>query len=142
MDAVAGDQRGAVLVGAIGEVGGDVVFVLGGAGAGPAGEDAIAADCVLCGVEQHALEVAAVDGDLRVGEAGELAGGFAPDKLAEAVEEGAFLGHNAGADECRFEAKAREFGHAVRHDVDADADFADFAGGIRRRGRGCRRDGA
>ena len=73
------------------------------------------------------MQVASVNGDLRVGEAGVLAGGFAPDELAEAVEKGAFFCHHAGAREGRLEAEACEFGHAVRHDVDADADFADFA---------------
>ena len=62
--------------------------------------------------------------------AGVLARGFTPDELAEAIEEGAFLRHDPGAHEGWFEAETRELGHAVWHDVDADADFADFACGF------------
>src|SRR5579875_4170986 len=92
---------------AVVEVQRDALRVLRRSGAFPAGQDVVRAEPLLRGIQQHALKVAAMDGDLRVREAREAAGGFAPDQLAEAVEEHAFLGLDADAEQRGFEAEAR-----------------------------------
>jgi hypothetical protein len=97
-------------------------------GAAMAGADRVMAGAGAHGVQQEHLQVAAVDGELRRGVAGEAAERLAVDELAEAVEERRVRGGDAGGGERRFEAEGGQLLGCVGQDVDADADRADLGG--------------
>jgi hypothetical protein len=74
--------------------------------------------------EEHTLQTASTDCDLRL----QLARGppprFPPDSLAEAVEQRPFLDRIARSRHLLGELNAGELGHGLRLDVDADAELA------------------
>ena len=78
-------------------------------------------------LQQHAVQLAAMDGELRRVEAGVGAAQLAPHHLAEAVGVDQFARADAGAIQRRQQAKRGEFLDRVRQRVDADAEFAQLA---------------
>ena len=80
------------------------------------------------GVPQHALQLAAMDGELRHGVARMHAALLAPDLLAEAVDVDQLVRADADRVQRRQQAEGGEFGDGVRQRVDADAERADRVG--------------
>ena len=78
-------------------------------------------------IQQHGVQLAAMDGELRRVEAGVGAAQFAPHHLAEAVGIDQLARADAGAVERRQQAQRRQFLDRVRQGVDADAEFAQLA---------------
>ena len=78
-------------------------------------------------LQQHAMQLAAMDGELRRVEAGVGAAQFAPHHLAEAVGVDQLARADAGAVQFRQQAECGQFLDRVRQRVDADAEFAQFA---------------
>ena len=73
-------------------------------------------------IEQHALQIAAMDRVLRIVVAGVAAERLAVDQLAEAVEERGLARQHRHARQLGLEAQPRELARRVRQDVDADAE--------------------
>ena len=131
MDAVAGDCDGRPprrqrLPCRVAEMDGHALGVLLDAGAGPAGQDALVADALPRRVEQHRLQIAAVDRELRMRVAGMAAERLGIDQLAEAVEERRLLRRHGDFRERRLEPEPSELRRRVRQEVDADPDGADL----------------
>ena len=96
------------------------------ADAGVAGDDRVGAEALLHRGEQHALQVAAVDRELRRLVAGPASRGLGVDELAEAVEERRLARRHRDPLQ-RFEhAERAQLGGRVRQDVDADAERPDL----------------
>ena len=77
--------------------------------------------------QEHALQVAAVDRELRRLVAGPAAGGLGVDELAEAIEERRLARRHRDPLQ-RFEhAESMELGGGMRQDVDADAERPDLS---------------
>jgi hypothetical protein len=79
-----------------------------GARAAPAGHHPIGSGALEESVEQHALEIAAVDRELRHVVSGEPSRGLAVDELAEAIEEREFACDYGSAGERVLEAEPDE----------------------------------
>ena len=77
-------------------------------------------------VEQHHLQIAAMDGELRHVVAGKAPGRFAVDELAEAIVEAIFARGHRDLGERVFEAERAEFARGMRQNVDADTDRLEF----------------
>ncbi len=80
------------------------------------------------GVQQHALQVAAMNRELWMLVAGRTPERLLIDQLAEAVEEGRVRRRNCDLRQIVLEAERGEFLCRVRQQVDADTDRADFGG--------------
>src|SRR5262249_32390584 len=74
------------------------------------------------GVEQHHLQVTAVDGELGHVVAGKTPGRFAVNELAEAVIETVFTGGYGNLGERVFKSERAQFARRVRQDIYADTD--------------------
>jgi hypothetical protein len=73
-------------------------------------------------VQQDHLQLAAMDGELRPGQAGMPPARIGPDRLAVAVGVAQLAGFDAGRGERRFEPEARQDAHRTSLNVDADAE--------------------
>src|SRR5216684_3575874 len=78
------------------------------------------------GLEQNHLQVAAMDGELRMLVTRGPAERLGIDQLAEAIEEGRVLGGNRDPRQFRFESERGQFPGGMRKQVDADPDRPDF----------------
>jgi hypothetical protein len=76
--------------------------------------------------EKRHLQVAAMDGELRLVVAGKLAGRLAVNELAEAVVEAELAGQRRNTRQRLFETKRNQFTRGMRQDVDADTDRPDL----------------
>ena len=75
-------------------------------------------------IEQHHLQVAAMDRELRMIVAGRAAERLLIDQLAEAIEEGRVRGRDRDLRQRRLEAERGKLLGGMRQQVDADADRA------------------
>ena len=100
---------------------GAIAFVL-DAGAAPARDDAIRARTLDEGIEQHHLQVAAVNGKLRIFITGETPGRFGINELAEAVEETIFARGDGDFRQRILQPERHHFLRRMRQQIDADAD--------------------
>ena len=73
-------------------------------------------------VEQHHLQIAAMDGELRHVVAGKAPGRLAVDVLAEAIVETIFARGDRDLGQRLLQAERAQFARGMRQDVDADAD--------------------
>ena len=143
IDAVAGNRGASAhaladgIAGADRKMQGDAVVVLLDAGAVMVGENAVGAGAALEGFQQHHLQVAAMNRELRMVVAGRAPERLLIDQLAEAVEEGRILRRDRNPRQIGLKPKRGKFLGGVRQEVDADADRADFRLRIRRCGREC-----
>ncbi len=131
MDALAGHRHGAAhggerLAVRILESGDRLVAVVVDARAAVTEDDLVGAGARLERLEQHHLQVAAMDGELRHVVAGEAAGRLAVDVLAEAVVEAVFARGHRHLGERLFQAESAQFARGMRQHVDADADLPDL----------------
>jgi hypothetical protein len=94
--------------------------------AAPTGDDFVGARARNEFVEQHHLQVAAMDGELRHVVAGETAGRLVVDKLAEAIVETIFARGDGDFCQSLFQAEPTEFARGMRQDIDADTDRLQF----------------
>src|SRR5262245_48778748 len=119
MNAVAGDEdrpllRRQALAGGIDKFRPDELAGLGHRRAAPAEIEALPSEPLLHGLEQDALQVAAMQRKLRVRMAGMLARRFAVDELAEAVEEDGLPGDDRALGKRIHEIERGKLGHRVR----------------------------
>ena len=113
---------------AIEEIGGDAGLVL-GEGAEPVpGMDARFAEPRPRRGIDHALQPAAMDGELRIVEAGIGAARFAPDFLAEPVAIEQLIGADRDRIEPVQQAELRQLLDGVRQRIDPDPELADLVG--------------
>src|ERR1700675_2448496 len=77
-------------------------------------------------LEQHHLQVAAMDGELRMSVTRGPAEGLAINQLAEAIEEGRVLGGDRDPRQVRFKSERGQFPGGMRKQVDANSDRPDF----------------
>src|SRR5580698_5723124 len=109
---------------------GDAVIVLLDADAVVIGENAIRADAALEGFQQHHLQVAAMNRELRMVVAGPAPERLLIDQLAKAVEEGYIFGLDRHPRQIGLKAERSKFLGGVRQEVDADTDRPDFRRGL------------
>src|SRR5579871_2948094 len=109
---------------------GDARVVLLHTGAMMIGENATLPDAAPECIQQHHLQVAAMDGELRMVVAGRAAERLLIDQLPEAVEEGRIFGLDRDPCEVGFEAERAKLPGRMRQEVDADADRANFRRGF------------
>ena len=133
MDAVGADQyiaaRGFDMrAGAVEEIGGDAALVLGEGAEPAAGVDGVMSKPFLDGAVDHALQPAAVNGELRNVVAGVETARLAPDFLAMAIEIIQLVGTDRDVVQLLQQAKPGQFADRMRQRVDADAEFADRIG--------------
>jgi len=109
-----------------------------GACATPTGDDAICAGARDEGIEQHHLQIPAMNRELRNIVAGVAAGGLAVDVLAVAVVEAELAGDDGDARQRIFQSEPAQLPRGVGQDIDADTDrlqlgcgFEDAAGNPR-----------
>src|SRR6185436_14497978 len=131
---------------AVEEPGGDAAFVLGEAAEPVAGVQAAFAEPRAHRLMDHALEPAAMHGELRHVIAGVDAARLAPDLLAEAVGVDQLVGADRDGVEPLQQAELLQLLDRVRQRVDADAKLADALGlleqlavdaaGVQHQGRG------
>src|SRR5579864_8164836 len=100
---------------------GDAGIVLLDAGAMMICENAIRADAVPERVEQHHLQVAAVNRKLRMIVTGRAPERLLIDQLPEAVEKGRILGRNRDLRQIGLKAERGELLGRMRQEVDANA---------------------
>src|SRR6185312_3316010 len=138
MDAVGGDHAMSLLRRQLGAIPGAAEPH----GAVGLGADALATEAVALrprrgdeGIEQHAMQIGAMDRDLRPAIARRAAELLLIDELAEAVEESGLGGQHAEPGEVLLNADCIELLHRVRQEIDADAErlelrrrFEDAAG--------------
>ncbi len=127
MDALAGNRHAAALrrqrlAVHVFKIRHRLIAVVVDARAAPAEHHLVGAGARDEGLEQHHLQVAAMDGELRHVVAGKAAGRLAVDELAEAVVEAIFARGDGDLGERIFETERAEFARGMRQDVDADAD--------------------
>ena len=91
---------------------------------------ALAPDALEKGGEQHHLQIAAVDVELRPVVAGVAAERLLVDELAEAVVEAGFERGDGDARQLVLEPEQRELAGRVRQEADADADRPDLGRGL------------
>jgi hypothetical protein len=80
------------------------------------------------GIEQHHLQIAAMDRELRMFIARRTPQRLLIDQLAEAIEEGRVRGRNRDLRQISLESKRGEFPGGMGKQVDADADRFDLGG--------------
>ena len=114
--------------GAVEEIGRDAAFVLLEGAEPVAGVDLAFAEAGAGRLIDDALQLAAMDRELRHVEAGIQAAQFVPDGLAEAVGVEQFVGADGDRVEPLEQAELFQFADRVRQRVDADAEFADGVG--------------
>src|SRR5579883_2123449 len=102
------------------------ILLLRDAGTLPSQHQPLAPRLAAESVEQHRLEIASVNRDLRPVVSGAAAEFFRVDVLAEAVEERGLLREHAALGERGFEAELAQLAHGVRQEIDADADRSDL----------------
>src|SRR5204863_8601273 len=95
----------------------DAAFVLRKSAAAPAQVQAIRADALTECIEQHLVQVAAVDRELRPFISGMTAGRLAVDELAEAVVEARFARRDRDCGERRLEPEPAQLARGVRQQV-------------------------
>jgi hypothetical protein len=130
VDAVATDGHGAAHGGRIGEVDGDAARVLRHAGAAVVADDAVRAQALERLFEQHRLQVAAVDRELRPVVARMFARCFLEDQLAVLGEEDRLLRAHAHRVELRQQAELGQLAHRMRQQVHAHAHGLEFGHGL------------
>ncbi len=136
IDAVAGDRDAAahgealLAAGTVGEGDGDTGLILRDAEAMTVDDDAIGARAVAERIEQHHLQIAAMDRELRMVVAGGAAERLLVDQLPEAVEEGRVLGRDRDLGQRLFKPERGEFLGRMRQQIDADADRAHLGNGF------------
>ena len=134
MDAVAGDHQRAfgpfVRVARAAQGDANPRSEVFGRDARAAGDDAIGADPVAHGVEQHRLQVAAVNRELRRVVAGPAPGRLAVDVLAEAIEERRLARQHRDLLERLEHAERLQRTRCVGQDIDADPERADLGRGF------------
>ena len=81
-------------------------------------------------IEQHHLQIAAMDRELRMIVARRAAQRLLIDQLAETVEKGRVLGRDRDPRQRLLQPERSEFLGCMRQQVDADADRLDFGGGF------------
>ena len=81
-------------------------------------------------IQQHPLQVAAMNRELRMIVAGGAAERLLIDQLAEAIEEGRIRGRDRNLGQRRFEAECCQLPCGMRQQIDADADRLDFGSGF------------
>jgi hypothetical protein len=79
-------------------------------------------------IEQHHLQVAAMDRELRVLVTRRTAQRLLIDQLAEAIEEGGIRGGDRDPRQVGLQPERGQFLGSVRQQVDADPDCPDFGG--------------
>src|SRR6185312_4881790 len=77
-------------------------------------------------IEQHQLQVATVNRELRHVVTGKTAGGLAVDVLTEAIVETVLAGRDGDLCERIFETQSAELTRCMRQDIDADANCLEF----------------
>src|SRR5262249_25632709 len=95
-----------------------------------ASDDASLGQSLHGGIEERAMELAAMDAQLGMLVSREAAAGLAIDELAEAVEEDALLVLDRHGAKPRFEAQRGELAHSVGQERDAHAQLLHLARGF------------
>ena len=131
MDAVGADQHIAarglgMRAVAIEEIGGDAGLVLGEGTEPRAGMDFRFAEPRSHGLIDHALQPAAMDGKLRIIEAGIGAARLAPDLLAKSIAIEQLVGADADIIEPAQQTELGQFLDRMRQGVDPDTEFPDL----------------
>jgi len=101
----------------------------------PAGDDALRPQAFARGLQQHHLQPAAVDGELRPAVAGGLAARLRPDELAALGVVGQLRGAHAQGVEPVEQAQLVQLAHRMGQQVDADAQRPDLRRGFEDRHR-------
>jgi len=133
MDAVAADGHGPSHIlhgGRIGEVNGDAARILRHARAAAVADHAVGAQASERLFEQHSLQIAAVDRELRPVVARMLARGFLKDQLAVFGEEDRLLRAHTHRVELRQQAEFGQLAHRMRQQVHAHAQGLEFGHGL------------
>ena len=94
------------------------------------GDDAIGARARAERIEQHHLQIAAMDRELRMVVAGGAAERLLVDQLPEAVEEGRVPGLDRDFRQRVLKPERGQFLGRMRQQIDADADRADLGNGL------------
>src|SRR5205823_3205919 len=145
VDAVAGDRDAAAHgrarrpVRAVGECHGNAGIILLDAEAVMICDDPVVPGAGAESIEQHHLQIAAMNGELRMIVTGGASQRLLIDQLAEPIEEGRVPGLDREARQRAFEAERRKLLGGVRQQIDADPDGLDLgcrledpAGNVRR----------
>src|SRR5271163_4674079 len=103
----------------------DAVIVLLDADTVMVGENAVGAGAALESFEEHHLQVAAMNRELRIVVTGRAPERLFINQLPEAVEEGSVLGLDRHARQISLKAERGKFLGGVRQEIHADADRAD-----------------
>src|SRR5262249_18280633 len=125
VDAVAGHQNIAPLRGQhptvrADEMRGDASLVLLDRAAAMSNDEILRADARAHGIQQHLLQIAAVEREMRPLMAGRKPPWLAVDELAVAREEGVVLGRASGGDERVLQPERAQLLYRMRSQIDAD----------------------
>ena len=96
----------------------------------PAGDDAVRAGTRAKRFQQHHLQIAAMDRELRMIVARRAPERLLIDQLAEAIEEGGIGGRDRDVCQSLLKPERGKLFCSMRQQVDADADRLDFGGGF------------